>query len=223
MFQKDSMDSAIRAGDAPLAKSSPPTRSPPARDPRRLIVRLSTVGAVLVVVLSILVYFLYPYWNAARSVRTFEIERNLYSRMTMNPYGSFVIRSDEDLAQAIADLKVSIKPIVDHQQDEDSWLARCKEFEEKIRAARPNFEKESAIILLTSGYSSSTDVGLSMPKLDQGRLSYNIWDRSPSQIVRDSVHRGFVVIVQNDQVSEVEVWERGQQKEILRVAGRLRP
>lgn len=223
MRQKNSMDTAIRAGDAPFAKLSTPTESSPVRDPRRLIVRLSIVVTVLVVALPILVYFLYPYWNAATSVRTFEIERHLYSPMTMNPYGSFVIRSEKELAQAIADLKASIKPIVDNQQDEDSWVARCKEFEEKIRAAKPDFEKESVIILLTIGYSSSTDVGLSVPKLNQGRLSYNIWKRSSSQHVRDSVNRGFVVIVQNDQVSEIEVWERGAQKEILQVAGRLRP
>jgi hypothetical protein len=178
------------------------------------------LGLVLAVALSTLGFVLFPYWEAANNVRHFEVERGLFSLMTMNPYRSLVIRSDKELKQTIDDLKTSIKPLVIYKQDEDCWLGRCRAFGESIRQRRPDFEKESLVLILTSGYSSSTDVGLSMPHLRQGRLVCNIWISSPPQCLRDWVQRGFVLIVQNDMVAEVEVCVRGKQKEILQVARR---
>jgi hypothetical protein len=97
------------------------------------------------------------------------------------------------------------------------WLERCRQLEKRLRDARVDFDKEAVVFLLTSGYSSSTDVWLSQPNLTERRLSYTI-RTGGSHVLRDHVCRGFVVIVQKDAVAEVELWEGGKQKEIVRVA-----
>src|SRR5262249_54714140 len=139
MAQQIPTDTAIRAGDPPLPKSPVLQQLTPQHMARRMVIGLCLLAAGAIVLLSLLVFFLLPYWHAATSVRSFEIEPALFSPTTMKPYGSFVIRSEKELRQAIANLQASIRPLVEDKQDENSWLQRCKAFEEQIRAAKPNF------------------------------------------------------------------------------------
>jgi hypothetical protein len=173
------------------------------------------LALILVIPIVCLGFMVFPYWHAANNVRQVDVEHGLFSPRMMNEYGSRVIRSEQELNRTLDALKAAIKQHTQDKFDEAVWVSRCERVGESIRAGKPNYAKESVILILTSGSSSSTDVALSRPHLWQGRLTCNVWKHTPSQVLADHVHRTFVLIVQNDAVAEVAIWERGKQKELL--------
>jgi hypothetical protein len=168
------------------------------RQLRYLIIALGLLVTACTVAAGV---FAYPYWQASKSIRQFEVERDLFTPYTLKPYRSLVIRSEKELQHVIAGLKDEMKERIGCKADEDHEFGRCREFEDSVRASQVDFDKESLIVILSSGYSGSIKVGLSPPHLQRGRLECNSWSRSPSKCTRDWVHYAFALVVPNDKVS----------------------
>jgi hypothetical protein len=155
-------------------------------------------------------FWAYPYWAAYRVTRVTQIDHSIFTPSRLKPYRSLWIRSEQEFRELV-------DGIVGLREDpEGYWREQCDRFEQNVRSLKPDFETESVVLVPTDGHSSDTRVGLSRPYLLFGRLVCSITVEPPyGAHLTDIRWRCFAIVVRNDSVREVEVWNNGVRRDLL--------